>query len=244
MPPWLLIDDVVLRARGPDRLVLRRVVEVDGRARRHTGQQDPAGEPGLLAPDHLRHRVVDVVQQDLRDAGAAARRLRAEVDHPAVVRLEPGPAQLVLLRGRRRGDEVGAREERRDRVREQDLGDDAVGVEVADALVAVPVLGALRVVALQVGERVVVRREPAVVVVVVARLEVLLVRLDVGAGVTVGRDDRVAVGRLERVVARVHRRRHVPPGCALALDVIEGACYQSCCIMLPFGDTSNPGDLP
>jgi hypothetical protein len=93
----------------------------------------------------------------------------------------PAQRKLVLGVGRRDRDEARAREERRDRVREEDLGDDAVGVEVAEPLVAVPVLRALRVVALQVGERVVVRREPAVVLVVVTRVEVLLVRLDVGA---------------------------------------------------------------
>ena len=90
--------DVELLACRPQRLVdvgpQRRELVVG----RHARQQHAAGEAGFLRESHLGQRVVDVVQQDLGDAGPPAGRGRAEVGEPAVVRLQPGPSVLVLGR--------------------------------------------------------------------------------------------------------------------------------------------------
>ena len=92
-------DDVELLAARPQRFVHVGPQRRDLVVRRHARQQDAAEEVRLGANSHLGERVVDVVQQDLRDAGPAAGRGRAEVGEPAVVRLEPGPPVLVLGRG-------------------------------------------------------------------------------------------------------------------------------------------------
>ena len=63
------------------------------------GQQD-AVQPVLLGPVDVLDRVVDVVQEDLADAGALVGLGRAEVDEPPVVGLDPGaPVRVVLGRG-------------------------------------------------------------------------------------------------------------------------------------------------
>ena len=163
--------------------------------------QDAAAQAVLLDPLHVLDRVVDVVQEDLADAGATLREAAAPVGHPAVVRADAGEPVLVLVGRRRAGEEDEAREERRDGVGEHDLGDDAVGLFVADAALVVPVADPAAV--LQVAERVLVLLAPGVEVVEVLLLEVLAVHLVVRAGVAVGRDDRV-------VVVGLHRARHAP----------------------------------
>ena len=86
---------------------------------------------GLPRPLDLLDRVVDVVEEDLRDPGTAAGRLGAEVGEPPVVRLDPGePVVVVVTRGRLVGREQAGRKERWDRVGEQHLGDDAVVLEL------------------------------------------------------------------------------------------------------------------
>ena len=64
-----------------------------GRAR----EQDAAGEPVVVRPPDLLDRPVDVVEQDLRDAGTSSGGARTEVGEPAVVGLETGPAQLEIV---------------------------------------------------------------------------------------------------------------------------------------------------
>ena len=83
------------------------------------------------------------------------------------------------------------REERRDRVGIDDLGDDAVGLELAHAPGAVPV--AVGVGLHEVAVRAHEARRPLVELVVVPRLEVRPVVEQVGAGVTVGGDDEVPI---------------------------------------------------
>ena len=114
---------------------------------------------GLPRPLDLLDRVVDVVEEDLGDPGAAAGRLGAEVGEPPVVGLDPGEPVVVVVTGGRlvRGEQAG-RKERWDRVREQHFGDDAVVLELLRTTTGVPVavgLGAAEIV-----ERVLVRRRP------------------------------------------------------------------------------------
>ena len=51
----------------------------------------------LLDPAHVVDRVVDVVEEDLADAGAPLGKLTAPVDEPAVVGADPGEPVLVRL---------------------------------------------------------------------------------------------------------------------------------------------------
>ncbi len=182
--------DIELFAHGPERVVLLGVERVDVLGvGRHRGDQDPAAEVVLLDPAHVGDGLVDVVEEDLADAGAALRVLAAPVREPAVVRPDAGQAQLEVFRLRRPGQQRHAREERRHRVRENDLTDDTVALELGDAPLAVPV--AVAVAALEVAERVLVLRPPRVEVVEVLRVEVGAVRVVAGAGVAVRRDERV-----------------------------------------------------
>src|SRR5258708_18157280 len=84
-------------------------------------------------------RVVDVVKEYLPDPGAAVGDPAAEIVEPAVVGLDAGAAALVLVRLRRAREQDEAREERRDRVREDDLTDNAVTVLLRVAHLVVPV---------------------------------------------------------------------------------------------------------
>ena len=83
-----------LLAHRPERLVVALVELGQPDARRRAGEQHAAGEPGVVGPADLLDRRLDVVEHDLRDAGATAGCVVAEVDEPAVVGLEPGPALL------------------------------------------------------------------------------------------------------------------------------------------------------
>ena len=84
--------------------------------------QHAAAQAVLLAPLDVVDRVVDVVQEDLADAGATLGEPAAPVGQPAVVGADAGEAVLVLVGGRRPGEQDEAREERRDGVGEHDLG--------------------------------------------------------------------------------------------------------------------------
>ena len=101
--------------------------------------------------------------------------------------LDAGPASLVVgLAGRQR-DQVALLEERRDGVREEDLGDDAVGLVLGQAPLRVP--AAVAVGAQEVGEGDLVGGGPGVELVVELRGEIGPVVGDVGPAVRVGRDD-------------------------------------------------------
>ena len=93
--------------------------------------------------------------------------------------------------GRRLVDERRLREERRDRVREDDLGHDAVGLQLGEAAVAVPVAGGA--VALEVVVRVPNADRQRVEPFVERRRQVRAVVVDGAAAMAVGRDDRVAL---------------------------------------------------
>ena len=182
-----------LLAHLPQRLVAGVEQLGQTEARRRAGQQHPAAQAGGMGASHLGHRRLDVVQGDLRDAGAAAGRVGAEVGEPAVVRLEAGPPPFHVARGERRGlaGERDLGEERRHGVREDDLGDLAVELEVAAAARRVPV--ALALVAEQVLVRDLVGGGPRVELVEPPGLEVGPVVVDAAAGMAVGRDHDVAL---------------------------------------------------
>ena len=92
-------DDVELLAEIPERLVVRVPQRQRARSSGGTFGSRIAAEDVhvLLGPADLVDRVVDVVQEDLREPGAPAGRRGAEVGEPAVVRLQPGPPALVVL---------------------------------------------------------------------------------------------------------------------------------------------------
>ena len=158
---------------------------------RQVGQQDAAAQAVLVDPADLGQGVVDVVEEDLADAGPALGVLGAEVDEPAVVGAQAGEAVLVVLGARRPGEEHERREERRHRVGEHDLADDALGLLLLVAQLGVPVAQLPLVAEVAVG--VAVLAAPGVEVVAVGRVEVLAVLGVAPPGVTVGRDDGVAV---------------------------------------------------
>src|SRR6478735_6378716 len=148
----------------------------------------------LLDPLRVLDCVVDVVEEDLPDAGTPLGVQRAEVDHPAVVGLDAGAPVRVVLVLRRRREQHEAREERRHGVGEDHLADDAAGPLVGVATLVVPIAHPQARVA-QVLPRVLVLLAPRVEVGDVLLCEVLAVRLVVGAGVRVSRDERVVIGR-------------------------------------------------
>ena len=165
----------------------------------------PKGSKVRGGPAHLGDGVVHVVGEDLHDAGPPARRGGAEVGQPAVVGLDAGPAPLVVLGRRGQRDQVPLGEEGGDRVGEEHLGRDAVGLGLGQAPVAVPAaVGDRRE---EVGEGVDVLGRPGVELVVPAAGQIGPVVLDVAAGVAVGRDDRVARRAPARSPSSAQRRR-------------------------------------
>jgi hypothetical protein len=120
--------EVEVLAHLPQRLVVRRVerfqvLAIDGNGR----QQDAAAQLVLGDPAGVLDRLVDVVDEDLPDAGPAPGELGAEVDQPPVVGPDAGQAVLEVGGGGRRGDGGAGGEERRHGVGEDDLADDALG---------------------------------------------------------------------------------------------------------------------
>jgi hypothetical protein len=145
----------------------------------------------LLHPVHVRQGLVDIVEKYLSETSAPTSMRVDKVGEPAVVRPKAGQALRIVPWARCWSDHLPAGKERGDGVREDDLGDDAVGVLLCDAPVVVPVPAAT--VILEVPERVAVLRAPGIEVVVPCRRQVLAVGGVVRAGVAVGTDHRVAV---------------------------------------------------
>ena len=183
-------DQVQVGAGGPEAIVGGAEQRRDIAVGRH-GRDEHAGEPGLGRPPGVGDRVLDVVQEHLGQPDASTRQPVAPVDQPSVVGPDArqSPSVIVAVAGWA-GDELTRREERRDGVGEDDLGRDPLRLEftVADLVVPVADLGAV----LQITERVGVRLPPLGVGVPVGRVEVLGVVVTAAAGVTIGRDDRVA----------------------------------------------------
>ncbi len=191
--------DAELFAQVPERLVDRIPQGRDRGVRRHVRQQDAAEHVDvLLPPADLGERVVDVVQEDLREPGTPAGRGAAEVGHPTVVRLQTRPTMVVVERGRLECREVALREEGRHGVREQHLGREPLRLRLLQAPLAVPV--AVRGRRLQVGVGIDVGGGPGVELVVPARSEVRLVLVQFGARVTVDGDDGVPARQIPRQI--------------------------------------------
>ena len=167
------------------------------RVGRYRRQEDAPAEIVLLDPTHVGNRVVDVVEEDLADAGASRRELGAPVGQPPVVGADAREPQLVVVGGRRTGQECHVGKEGRDGVGEDDLADDAVGLQLGDAPFAVPV--AIAVAALQIAKRILVLGAPRVELVEVLRVEVGAVRVVARARVAIGRDERVRRGGHDRL---------------------------------------------
>jgi hypothetical protein len=146
-----------------------------------------------VRPAHLVDGPVDVVEQDLGDAGPAAGRGGAEVGQPAVVGVQPGPTQVqVAGRGPRwLLDQRRPGEERRHGVGEDHLGHDAVGLELGQPAVAVPVAVGIGVAQVVVGVGEV--RAPGVELAEQPAFEVRPVVGDVATAMAVGGDHRVAL---------------------------------------------------
>ena len=180
-----------LLARPPDGVVLvapqLRDVGV-GRNRR----EENALQAVLGGPVDLHDRCLDIVRENLGEAGAATREVLAPLGEPPVVGPQPGPSLIELLSGAGRSGHQEARgEERRDGVREHDLARKAVGLELPLTHLVVPVAD-LRLVG-EVFPRVREVGSPGVEVVVVRGLEIVAVRVEVGASVAIGRDEGVAI---------------------------------------------------
>src|SRR5947207_2774428 len=93
-----------------------------------------SGEAIRLAPANLTQGVIDIVEHDLGEAAPPAGCFTAEVDNPAVVRLQARKPSLVLRpRGRDRRDEVHLRVEGRKGIREYELGGDALRLHVPNS---------------------------------------------------------------------------------------------------------------
>jgi hypothetical protein len=130
-------------ARRPDGLVVGCVERGHTRTGWRAGQQHATGEPVVGGPFDLGDRALDVVQHDLADAGAPTGRVGAEVGQPPVVGPKAGPASVEVAgpRAGRLVHERHLREERRDRVGEDHLGHDAVGLHLAPAVGRSPSCG-------------------------------------------------------------------------------------------------------
>ena len=231
-----LDGDVQLLTHPPERVVVglpqagQPTVGRDGR-QEHTGQE----RERLLGPAHLGHGVLDAVDEDLDDRGPTTRGGGAEVGAPAIVGLQARPAPVVVLLGGRQGDQVPLGEEGRDRVGEEDLGHDAVGLGLLQAAPGVPAAVGGR--GHEVGEGIDVGRGPGVEVVVPLRGQVVPVLVELGPGVAVRGDDGIARGHRNSITLAVLRpagfaisviRRAAPLRCA-ASPMVTGTPSHSPC---------------
>ena len=99
VPPCMFTGSAELLAQRPQRLVDGRVQRREVRVGRDVRDHHAAEEARVLDPADLVERVVDVVEQQLRDTGAAAGELVAEVGQPAVVRADARPSAARTARG-------------------------------------------------------------------------------------------------------------------------------------------------
>jgi len=135
----------------------------------------------LLRPLDVADGFVDVVEEDLRNAGASLGSERHEVGEPAVVGADAGQPARELLGRRRARDHRAGREERRHGVRKDHLRRSAVGLLLLPPHRVVPVAEAS--VTVEVLERVLVAVAPRVELVAVVGVEVLAVLLVAPAAV-------------------------------------------------------------
>ena len=178
----------------PQRFVVGAVVQL-GQATvgRHTRQQHATGETIRFGPTNFGYCRVDVVQQDLGDAGATAWRERAEVGQPTVVRLQACPSASHigsiycgrLKRKRRpwvkRGHSVWV----------DDLGHNAIGLHIGKTTIRIPVT--CSEIAQEIWVDHVVRVGPRIELRVQMRWQVRAVIKQCSTAMTVGGDHGVTV---------------------------------------------------
>jgi hypothetical protein len=188
----LVQHHVVVLTRGVEAVHLGRVQRRDVRAvGRHVWQQNSAAQAVLRDPLDVADRLIDVVQVDEPDPGTPLGRVGAEVDEPAVVRADSLEPERIVLHGWIAADQDARAEERRHRVREDDLARDPLGLHVATALGVVPVLVLLAADVLLL--RIAISAAPLVEELLVLLVEVVAIGLDARARVRVRRDDDVGL---------------------------------------------------
>ena len=198
-------------------IVQLRNTETGGCAR----QQHAAEETVVAGPAHLGDRTVDVEEIDLHHTRPASRRVVAEVDEPAVVRLEPGPSALGVgcgQRGRLRGQR-GLGIEGWDGVGIDDLGDDAIGLEIGQSTRRVPVASAEIPLEIVVG--VLIGGGPLIELGMPSGFEIGPVVRDVRTRVTVGGYDDVAL------LSAGTDRSHVSPSVCPPADPKPGSTMRT-----------------
>lgn len=168
--------------------------------------ENSTSEPMLMTPPGVLDGIIDVVQEDLPDAGAAVCVFPTPVGEPSVVRPDTGEPQVVVIRCRGTCDHRTCRKEGWDRIREENLCDDTIGLELGDPALLVPVaiLGPTR----QVLERIRVLAAPCIELVQVLGFQIGAVLLVVATGMAVGRDQHkmfveIAHGRNASAVAQM-----------------------------------------
>ncbi|CAB4929812.1 unannotated protein [freshwater metagenome] len=209
--------DVVLGTGCPEFVVVRVIERLDPvGCRRNCTNKHATAKTVFLAPDGVGDRVVDIVQEDLADAGATLRSAADVVSEPTIVGLHTGVTVFVLVRSWRLSKEHEVREERRNRVGVDDLGDDAVGKHVAITTIVIPVADT-KIGVLQVLEGVLVLLAPCVEVIAVLGVKELAVLNVAATRVGVGRNDDVVIVRSEHGVScgELAPEGHVtnPEGC-------------------------------
>jgi hypothetical protein len=173
------------------------------------GQQDAAPQAVLFDPVDVSDGVVDLIEEDLTDAGPSLGKLGAEVDQPTVMGPDAGQTMLVVLGPGRRSEENEIRKEGGNGVRKDDLSDDAISLLLAIAHLRIPVAEAPFIA--EIPERVLVLGPPRVEFLEKARFEVLPVRGVTTAGMAVGSENRVVtIGLVKRFVAGIHAVLPVP----------------------------------
>ena len=143
---------------------------------------------GRLAGD-WHDRRVDIVRKELDQPTAPVGQRLAELDQPTIVGTEPGPSSIELGPITRCAAQVGEHvEERRQRVRKDDLTTHALAIHRRQPIRAVPVGGVAGVVPwIDDG------REPRVELVVQIAIQVVLVLRVLRARVCIGRQNQIAV---------------------------------------------------
>ena len=184
---------------SPQRVV--RPVEVrlqPGDVGREVREQHAASQTVLLDPAGVGDGVVEVVDEDLADPGPPFGAFGDEVNQPSVVGPDARQAVpvFVAVAGRRR-EEHEAGEEGGDRVREEDLRHDTVGLHVRPPALRVPVAHPLAGVP-EVPEGVLVLAPPGVEIFQELAVEVLPVLGVAATGMAVGGDQGVVVGKAHR----------------------------------------------
>jgi len=173
-----------LHACRPDR-VERGVEEVAaaGMQRRH---QHPA-EPLLLRPVDVGDGLVDVVEADRGETAEPSGRLRAEVDEPPVVR------RVRLAHENGVGGVVDAWRVERLTVREHDLRDDTLRLQIGDPARRIPLARGVETRVDEPVGRPVDAAQPLVQLLAAVGVQILAVRLPRRLHVPVDRDDRSLV---------------------------------------------------